>query len=120
MLAVYLDPTKFKGWWYESGDIYRHVWLNVADPVHVLRWGVYVVSNVHDVQSKPSADLTIETSVVNESAQRHRQHIFSETSVCFDLPAAPTRLSQAAAMLPVQESARRKPLNQASWRCSGC
>ena len=33
VLAVHVDPRHFEGWWYEGGGIYRHVWLNVADPV---------------------------------------------------------------------------------------
>ena len=80
VLAVYVDPTKFEGWWYEGGGIYRHVRLNVADPVHVLPWGVYVISDVHDVLDNPSADLTIQTSVVNESHQRHTCDIVSTVS----------------------------------------
>ena len=70
VLAVYVDPTEFEGWWYEGGGIYRHVWLNVADAVHVLPWGVYVISDVRDVLTNPSADLTIQTSVVNESSEQ--------------------------------------------------
>jgi beta-galactosidase len=70
VLAVHVDPTKFEGWWYEGGGIYRHVWLNVADHVHVEPWGVYVVSEVHDVAAQPSADLTISTSVVNQSQEQ--------------------------------------------------
>ncbi len=68
VLAVYVNPTEFEGWWYEGGGIYRHVWLNVADPVHVQPWGVYVVSKVHDALGRPSADLMIQTNIVNESA----------------------------------------------------
>ncbi len=67
VLAIHVDPTGFEGWWYEGGGIYRHVWLNIADPVHVAPWGVYVTSEVHNVLSNPSADLTIETKIVNQS-----------------------------------------------------
>ena len=80
VLAVYVDPTKFEGWWYEGGGIYRHVWLNVADPVHVLPWGVYAISDVHNVSDNASADLTIQTSVVNESLQQHTCEIVSTVS----------------------------------------
>ncbi len=65
LLAIYVDPTEFEGWWYEGGGIYRHVWLNVADPTHVAPWGVYVTSAVTNVTGAPSAKLKIETMVTN-------------------------------------------------------
>ena len=68
LLTVYVDPTDFEGWWYEGGGIYRHVWLNIADPVHVAPWGVYVTSEVNDVSGAPSAKLRIETAVANRTA----------------------------------------------------
>ncbi len=67
ILAIHVDPRAFEGWWYEGGGIYRHVWLNVADQLHVAPWGVYIISDVHDVLTTPSADLTIESRVTNAS-----------------------------------------------------
>ncbi len=68
LLAVHVDPRNFEGWWYEGGGIYRHVWLNVADPMHVVPWGVYVISDVKDVLANPSAALTIQTRITNAGA----------------------------------------------------
>ncbi len=67
LLAIYVDPTDFEGWWYEGGGIYRHVWLNVADHLHVAPWGVYAISEVSDVLNNPSAKVTIETTVSNRT-----------------------------------------------------
>lgn len=41
-IAVRVDATPVEGWWYEGAGIYRHVWLTVADPVHVPPDGVFV------------------------------------------------------------------------------
>ena len=30
--------------WYSGSGIYRHVWLNVTEPVHVAQWGMYVTT----------------------------------------------------------------------------
>ncbi len=66
VLAVRVDPADFEGWWYEGGGIYRHVWLNVADTLHVAPWGVYAFADVKGVKtSHPSAAITIETTVAN-------------------------------------------------------
>ena len=32
VIAVHVNARGGEGWWYEGGGIYRHVWLNVADP----------------------------------------------------------------------------------------
>src|SRR5262245_55778250 len=38
--VVYQPSTR----WYSGAGIYRHVWLTIADPVHVAQWGTYVTT----------------------------------------------------------------------------
>ena len=67
VLAVHVDPTSDEGWWYEGGGIYRHVWLNIANPLHVAPWGTFVASSVQgpDANGNASAVLTITTTITN-------------------------------------------------------
>ena len=69
VLTVHVNARGGEGWWYEGGGIYRHVWLNVADPVHVIPWGVYVTSEVQNVLASPSAALTIQTHLTNAGSK---------------------------------------------------
>jgi|LSQX01.3.fsa_nt_gb beta-galactosidase len=34
--------------WYSGSGIYRHVWLNFADPLHIAQWGTYITTPVVD------------------------------------------------------------------------
>jgi beta-galactosidase len=76
-LTIHVDPTHFEGWWYEGGGIYRHVWLNIADRIHVAPWGVYVMSDISGVLDQPAAQLTIETLVSNRSSSNQSCSITS-------------------------------------------
>ena len=70
VLLVRVDATQSDGWFYEGAGIYRHVWLNITNPVHVKKWGTFVRSEV-----RPSnATLRIRTEVENHgnSAQPAR------------------------------------------------
>ena len=67
-LAVSVNPRRYEGWWYEGGGIYRHVWLNVANPVHVMPYGTFVSSSLPE--PKPGspvepATVTIQTTLAN-------------------------------------------------------
>ena len=64
VLAVHVNPRPYEGWWYEGGGIYRHVWLNIANPVHVEPWGVFVTSELPEPGpdgAAPQATLHIQT-----------------------------------------------------------
>jgi beta-galactosidase len=65
-LAVSVDPTAQEGWWYEGGGIYRHVWLNVTNPIHVAPFGTYVKSTLPEpVPGQPiaPANVSIQTTI---------------------------------------------------------
>ena len=66
VLAVSVNPAHHEGWWYEGGGIYRHVWLNVASPIHIAPWGVFVSAKLPEpgADGKASAaTLTVKTTV---------------------------------------------------------
>ncbi len=63
VIAVRCDPGEAQGWWYEGGGIYRHVWLTIAEPVHIAPHGVYV-----SAESKKNGNwlVKLETAMENE------------------------------------------------------
>ncbi len=64
VIAVKCDPGEAQGWWYEGGGIYRHVWLTLAEPIHVVPYGTYVCAD-KKVGGKWLVEL--ETTLANES-----------------------------------------------------
>jgi beta-galactosidase len=48
--------------WYSGSGIYRHVWLNMAGPVHISQWGTYITTPTVD---SSSATISVRTSVEN-------------------------------------------------------
>ncbi len=63
ILTVRADATQYEGWFYEGAGIYRHVWLNQYNPVHLDENPVFV----HTTVQKNMATVYVETSVQNES-----------------------------------------------------
>lgn len=72
VLVVRVDASQYEGWYYEGAGIYRHVWLNEYNNVHIAEDGLYVHSTVKlaargPAPSAASATLTVETTVVNDN-----------------------------------------------------
>ncbi len=62
VVVVRLDATQYEGWFYEGAGIYRHVWLNKYNNVHIATDGVFV----NTVGNGNAATINVETSVKNE------------------------------------------------------
>jgi beta-galactosidase len=48
--------------WYSGSGIYRHVWLNIAGPVHIAQWGTYITTPLVD---SSSASISVRISIEN-------------------------------------------------------
>lgn len=51
--------------WYSGSGIYRHVWLDIASPLHVAQWGTYIITPNTD---SASAEVIIKTKIDNRNA----------------------------------------------------
>ena len=63
LVCVRVDATLEEGWFYEGAGIYRHVWLEKTDPLHVAPFGTFI----HTDLSESGATVTVETIVRNSS-----------------------------------------------------
>jgi beta-galactosidase len=62
VITVRVDATQYEGWFYEGAGIYRDVWLNRYDQLHISDGGLFVYADVKD----KTADINIETTVENQ------------------------------------------------------
>ncbi len=65
LVAVRVDATFQEGWFYEGAGIYRHVWLDVTDPVHVAPFGTAVSTKISSDASR--AEISVSCTVDNKS-----------------------------------------------------
>jgi beta-galactosidase len=68
VIAVRADNTgQPASRWYTGAGIYRHVRLVTTDPVHIEHWGTFVTT---PRVTKERAEVRVDTTVVNQSAER--------------------------------------------------
>src|SRR5258707_5587397 len=66
VIAVRVDNSQQpNSRWYSGSGIYRHVWVNIVNPLHVGQWGTYVTTKEAD---SSKAILAIHTTVQNDFA----------------------------------------------------
>lgn len=64
VVTVRADASLEEGWFYEGAGIYRNVWLDKADPVHVAPFGTFVYADMNAPYDE--AIVTVETTVDNK------------------------------------------------------
>ena len=67
VVAVRADASLEEGWFYEGGGIYRHVWLDKAEPLHVAPFGTFVYADLNPTYD--TAEITVETKVDNKGLE---------------------------------------------------
>jgi beta-galactosidase len=67
VLVVRVDATQYEGWFYEGAGIYRHVWLNQYNNLHVAENGTFVYSKVSGKSAKVSVETTVENKGLSSS-----------------------------------------------------
>jgi len=66
VLAVQVKNEGQNSRWYSGSGIYRHVWIQYVDPVHIVPWGIYITT---PEVSASSASLNIRTTLRNAADQ---------------------------------------------------
>ena len=64
IITVRADASLEEGWFYEGAGIYRHVWLDKSDPLHISPFGTFIYSELEEPYD--SAFVTVETTVDNK------------------------------------------------------
>jgi beta-galactosidase len=65
VIAVRVDATMEEGWYYEGAGIYRHVWLTKISPIHIVKDGTFITTELEN----NNAIITTRTTVINESSE---------------------------------------------------
>jgi beta-galactosidase len=73
VLVVRVDATQYEGWFYEGAGIYRHVWLNGYNNIHIATDGVFAYSTVKG----DNATIQVQTTVENEGLTKANTTITS-------------------------------------------
>jgi len=82
VIAVRADVTMEEGWFYEGAGIYRHVWLNKTDRLHVAPNGTFMTSHVTGGKATITAKATVKNDALHpESFSIHQRIVDSKGKV---------------------------------------
>ena len=98
LLAVKVKNEGRNSRWYSGSGIYRHVWLNVMNPLHLAHWGTFITTPVVDEEM---ARVDISTSVFNKSG---RDVEVLMTTKILDMNGTLITLSESNSPVPANEN----------------
>jgi beta-galactosidase len=64
VIVVRVDATQYEGWFYEGAGIYRHVWLQQYNNLHIAQDGVFVYTNLIGNSATVFTENTIENQTL--------------------------------------------------------
>jgi len=67
LVAVKVAPEELSSRWYPGAGIYRNVWLEIKEPVHIARYGVFITTP--DI-TKDHAIVSIQTKLKNNTDKK--------------------------------------------------
>jgi beta-galactosidase len=72
-IAVRVDASMEEGWWYEGAGIYRHVYLQKTNPLHIATNGTYVTTQIKgaDAAVKVMAGVLNQSNYKGQAILRH-------------------------------------------------
>jgi beta-galactosidase len=75
-IAVRVDNSRYiNSRWYSGSGIYRHVWIHVDDPVHLVPWGIQLTA---PSIAKDKADGVIRITLRNDSNSDSRSRVSTQ------------------------------------------
>jgi beta-galactosidase len=113
IIAVQVKNEGFNARWYSGSGIYRHTWLTLVNPVHIVPWGVFITT---PEVSEKKAEVDIVANVINSNKQD--VHVTINVKLT-DPTGAPAGTSSIKTVLPAGKSTEFKHLitvkNPALW-----
>jgi len=76
-MAVRVDASLEEGWFYEGAGIYRHVWLVKTAPLHVAKWGTFVMTKLQTNSADVTAQATVKNDSTNDASFEIRETILN-------------------------------------------
>jgi len=63
-IAVRVDAAMEEGWWYEGAGIYRHVYLQKTQPLHIATNGTYITTKINGA----NAEVNVVSTLLNQGS----------------------------------------------------
>ncbi|GAA4743724.1 beta-galactosidase GalA [Flavisolibacter ginsenosidimutans] len=102
VIAVRVDATQYEGWFYEGAGIYRHVWLNEFNNVHIPNDGVFASATVKGSNASVQVETEIENNFMPVNA----------TALCYVVDRTGKRVAQSPDQTIKLNTYEKKTLKQ--------